>query len=90
MYGNCRLLDVEVVLDRRTNKDRIRQYALICSEQCYVIRQVDDEPSNVVQRIPYKHLKLMQPVAVSEHNATFASIGLFQIFSEPLSLFSVQ
>uniref|UniRef100_A0A914S3B8 Ras-associating domain-containing protein n=1 Tax=Parascaris equorum TaxID=6256 RepID=A0A914S3B8_PAREQ len=45
--GNCRLLDVEVVLDRRTNKDRIRQYALICSEQCYVIRQVDEEPSNV-------------------------------------------
>uniref|UniRef100_A0A915ASC0 Vacuolar protein sorting-associated protein 13D n=5 Tax=Parascaris univalens TaxID=6257 RepID=A0A915ASC0_PARUN len=70
------LLDVEVVLDRRTNKDRIRQYALICSEQCYVIRQVDEEPSNVVQRIPYKHLKLMQPMAVSEHNATFASIEI--------------
>ncbi|VDK48292.1 unnamed protein product [Anisakis simplex] len=70
------LLDVEVVSDRYTSEGHIRQYVLICSEQCYVIKQKDDEPSNVVQRIPYKHLKIMQPVAVSEHNATFASIGL--------------
>lgn len=70
------LLDVEKLLDQTSGEERVRQHALICSEQCYVIRQVDNEPSNVVQRIPYKHLKLMHPVLVGDYNSSFASIEI--------------
>jgi len=56
--------------------ERVTSWALICSEQCYVLRQtgggggggVDGggrgETSNqVVQRVPYKYLKNIQPVS---------------------------
>lgn len=72
-----RLLDVEMLLDQGTTKNRVRQYALICSEQCYIVRQTDLEPSSVVQRIPYKQLKLIQAVPVKEKNSVFGTIGIF-------------
>uniref|UniRef100_A0A1I8EVF2 Ricin B-type lectin domain-containing protein n=1 Tax=Wuchereria bancrofti TaxID=6293 RepID=A0A1I8EVF2_WUCBA len=62
---NEMLLDVEMLLDQATIKNRVKQYALVCSEQCYIVRQIDLEPSSVVQRIPYKQLKLIQAVPVS-------------------------
>lgn len=73
------LLDVEVFLEQRSNNEMIRQYAMICSETCYIIRQIDGEPSSVVQRIAYKLLKQMQPLNVSKMN-NIASIGML-IFS---------
>lgn len=71
---NEMLLDVEMLLDQATTKNRVKQYALICSEQCYIVRQIDLEPSSVVQRIPYKQLKLIQAVPVSEKNSFFGTI----------------
>ncbi|VDK63042.1 unnamed protein product [Onchocerca ochengi] len=68
------LFDVEMLLDQTTIRNRVKQYALICSEQCYVVRQIDLEPSNVVQRIPYKQLKLIQAVPVSEKKIFFGTI----------------
>lgn len=65
-----------MLLDQVTAKDRIRQYALVCSEQCYIIRQINVEPSNVVQRIPYKQLKLIQAVPVSEEDSFVGTIGI--------------
>lgn len=77
----CRLLDVEILLDQTTATNRVRQYALVCSEQCYVVRQIDFEPSSVIQRIPYKQLKLIQAVPVSEKNSFFGTIGIvFNLF----------
>ncbi|KAL3994358.1 hypothetical protein ACH3XW_21415 [Acanthocheilonema viteae] len=71
---NEMLLDIEMLLDQVTITNRIRQYALVCSEQCYIVRQIDLEPSSVVQRIPYKQLKLIQAVSVSEKNSFFGTI----------------
>uniref|UniRef100_A0AAF5PWJ8 Ricin B-type lectin domain-containing protein n=2 Tax=Wuchereria bancrofti TaxID=6293 RepID=A0AAF5PWJ8_WUCBA len=71
---NEMLLDVEMLLDQATIKNRVKQYALVCSEQCYIVRQIDLEPSSVVQRIPYKQLKLIQAVPVSEKNSFFGTI----------------
>ncbi|MCP9261503.1 Zn-dependent carboxypeptidase [Dirofilaria immitis] len=62
--ANEMLFDVEMLLDQKTIRNRVKQYALVCSEQCYIIRQIDLEPSSVVQRIPYKQLKLIQAVPV--------------------------
>uniref|UniRef100_A0A914WU78 Vacuolar protein sorting-associated protein 13 DH-like domain-containing protein n=1 Tax=Plectus sambesii TaxID=2011161 RepID=A0A914WU78_9BILA len=39
-----------------------QMYALICSEQCYIIRQTDDEPNVVTMRISYKNLKEVRAV----------------------------
>ncbi|VDN01283.1 unnamed protein product [Thelazia callipaeda] len=71
---NEMLLDVEMLLNQGVAKDRVRQYALICSEQCYIVRQISFEPSSVVQRIPYKQLKLIQAVPVSEENGFVGTI----------------
>ncbi|CAG9534944.1 unnamed protein product [Cercopithifilaria johnstoni] len=71
---NEMLLDVEMLLDQATSTNKIRQYALVCSEQCYIVRQIHLEPSSVVQRIPYKQLKLIQAVPVSEKNSFFGTI----------------
>uniref|UniRef100_A0A1I7VNQ7 Ricin B-type lectin domain-containing protein n=1 Tax=Loa loa TaxID=7209 RepID=A0A1I7VNQ7_LOALO len=71
---NEMLLDVEMLLDQATTKNRVRQYALVCSEQCYIVRQIDLEPSSVVQRIPYKQLKFIQVVPVSEKNSFVGTI----------------
>ncbi|MFH4978277.1 hypothetical protein AB6A40_004986 [Gnathostoma spinigerum] len=60
------LLDVELLLDQPTHSGRFRQYALICSEQCYIIRRIENEPSNVIQRISYKNLKQIQPISGCE------------------------
>lgn len=65
-----------MLLDQATTTNRVRQYALVCSEQCYIVRQIDLEPSSVVQRIPYKQLKLIQAVPVSEKNSFFGTIGI--------------
>uniref|UniRef100_A0AC35FWT7 Ricin B-type lectin domain-containing protein n=1 Tax=Panagrolaimus sp. PS1159 TaxID=55785 RepID=A0AC35FWT7_9BILA len=46
------LLDVEVILQHK-NHDFIEQRALICSEQCYCLRQINNTPASVTQRIPY-------------------------------------
>lgn len=51
------------------------QHALICSEQCYIIRQVDSEPSTVTQRIPYKYLRNIHALPVDE-GSSFAPIGI--------------
>ncbi|VDK72688.1 unnamed protein product [Litomosoides sigmodontis] len=72
--ANEMLLDVEMLLDQATTTNRVKQYALVCSEQCYIVRQIDLEPSSVVQRIPYKQLKLIQAVPVSEKNSLFGTI----------------
>lgn len=71
-----RLLDVEMLLDQTRVTNQVRQYALVSSEQCYIVRQIDLEPSSVVQRIPYKQLKLIQAVPVSEKNSFFGIIGI--------------
>ncbi|VDN37336.1 unnamed protein product [Gongylonema pulchrum] len=70
------LLDVEMLLDQTAAGQQIRQYALVCSEQCYIIRQLNAEPSNVVQRIPYKQLKLIQAVPVTEKDSFVGTIGI--------------
>uniref|UniRef100_A0A158PC49 VPS13_C domain-containing protein n=1 Tax=Angiostrongylus cantonensis TaxID=6313 RepID=A0A158PC49_ANGCA len=56
-----RLLDVEVCLEQINSNNVIRQYVLISTRQCYVCRQVNSEPSNVIFRIPYKYLKTVKP-----------------------------
>ncbi|VDM60896.1 unnamed protein product [Angiostrongylus costaricensis] len=56
-----RLLDVEVCLEQINGNNVIRQYVLISTKQCYVCRQVNSEPSNVIFRIPYKYLKTVKP-----------------------------
>uniref|UniRef100_A0A915Q7J7 Vacuolar protein sorting-associated protein 13 VPS13 adaptor binding domain-containing protein n=1 Tax=Setaria digitata TaxID=48799 RepID=A0A915Q7J7_9BILA len=71
---NEMLLDVEMLLNQATSRNRVRQYALVCSEQCYIVRQIDIEPSSVVQRIPYKQLKLIQAVPVTEKNSFVGTI----------------
>ena len=50
------LLDVEVIL-RKKDYDLVEQRVLICSEQCYCLRQINDNPASVVQRIAYKYFK---------------------------------
>lgn len=75
------LLDVEVLLDQLNKDDRVRQYALICSEQCYILRQINAEPNSVIQRIPYKQLKQIQAIPVKE-KITAATVGsLFDFLS---------
>lgn len=39
-----------------------QMYALICSEQCYIVRQTEDEPNVVTMRISYKNLKEVRAV----------------------------
>ena len=50
------LLDVEVILKKKDH-DNIEQRVLICSEQCYCLRQINDNPASVVQRIAYRYFK---------------------------------
>uniref|UniRef100_A0AC34FAX8 Vitellogenin n=1 Tax=Panagrolaimus sp. ES5 TaxID=591445 RepID=A0AC34FAX8_9BILA len=50
------LLDVEVILRHKTH-DNIEQRVLICSEQCYCLRQINNSPASVIQRIPYRCFK---------------------------------
>jgi hypothetical protein len=50
------LLDMVVILQHQTH-DNIEQRVLICSEQCYCLRQINDSPASVTQRIPYRCFK---------------------------------
>lgn len=50
------LYDVEIIL-RKKSHDHIEQRVLICSEQCYCLRQINDNPASVVQRIAYRYFK---------------------------------
>lgn len=38
---------------------------MICSQQCYILKQVNDEPCLVSQRIAYKYLRNIQPAKFS-------------------------
>lgn len=50
------LYDVDVIL-RHQAKDYVEQKVLICSEQCYCLRQINETPSTVINRIPFRSFK---------------------------------
>jgi hypothetical protein len=54
------LLDVVIFLTGHVKGQRMLQRALICTEQCYIVKQVGDETGSVVQRIAYRYLKTIQ------------------------------
>ncbi|KAH7710838.1 Protein C25H3.8 [Aphelenchoides avenae] len=65
------LLDVVVFLTADVKGQRSVHRALICTEQCYVLKQIDDHSSTVVQRIPYKYLKNVQPSSTGLNSVEF-------------------
>uniref|UniRef100_A0A7E4V788 Bactericidal permeability-increasing protein n=1 Tax=Panagrellus redivivus TaxID=6233 RepID=A0A7E4V788_PANRE len=54
---NETLLDVEVILRHQSNGNRVEQRLLICSEQCLCLKQINDDPATVSQRIIYRYFK---------------------------------
>jgi hypothetical protein len=61
-----RLLDLLVILVHVQDGRRISHRALICTDQCYITRQVGQEPSTVIQRIVYRSLRNIQPAIKTE------------------------
>ncbi|KAI6183494.1 hypothetical protein M3Y97_00495100 [Aphelenchoides bicaudatus] len=61
-----RLLDLLVILVHVQDGKRICHRALICTDQCYITRQIGQEPSSVIQRIVYRNLRNIQPAIKTE------------------------
>uniref|UniRef100_A0A915ER72 Fragile site-associated protein C-terminal domain-containing protein n=1 Tax=Ditylenchus dipsaci TaxID=166011 RepID=A0A915ER72_9BILA len=64
------LLDVVVLLVHMYKRERIIHRALICSEQCYILKQVNHEPGSVIQRVAYKCLKSIHPAPHTQTRTT--------------------
>jgi hypothetical protein len=62
----CRLLDVVAILTHVQSGERIYHRALICTEQCYILRQIGNQMSTVIQRIVYRSLRNIQPAIKTE------------------------
>ncbi|KAI6181931.1 hypothetical protein M3Y98_00882500 [Aphelenchoides besseyi] len=60
------LLDVMVILSHMQSQKRICHRALICSEQCYILRQIGNEPNSVIERIVYRSLRSIQPTVQTD------------------------
>uniref|UniRef100_A0A1I7RJG9 VPS13_C domain-containing protein n=1 Tax=Bursaphelenchus xylophilus TaxID=6326 RepID=A0A1I7RJG9_BURXY len=69
------LLNVVIFFSRIWQGEKEVQKALICSEQCYILRQRNDQPNTVTQRIVYRLLKNVQPTTVQQS-------GLVKVVSE--------
>lgn len=65
-------------LDFFRNGIRISQRALISTEQCYILKQINNEPSVVTQRITYRFLRSIVPV---EHHSPSAVEDIELTFS---------
>lgn len=56
-HSTFSLYDVEILSIRAYRGDQVNERALICLEQCYVLRQINDQLSDVIHRFAYKYLK---------------------------------
>lgn len=54
-------MDLLTILVHIQDAKRMIHRALICTDQCYITRQVGNEASTVIQRIVYRSLRNIQP-----------------------------
>lgn len=60
------LLDLVPLLQHQQQQQRVQHRALVCSEQTYVLRQVDGEAATVIERVLYRALRTVQPTVQTE------------------------
>lgn len=64
-----------IILVHIQDGKRICHRALICTDQCYITRQVGNEASTVIQRVVYRSLRNIQPAIKTESG--LVKIGMF-------------
>uniref|UniRef100_A0AC35U203 Chorein_N domain-containing protein n=1 Tax=Rhabditophanes sp. KR3021 TaxID=114890 RepID=A0AC35U203_9BILA len=85
-HDSTTLLDLETCLEYKNENDLVVTKALICTDLTYIMKQVNGNKSEVVERLEYKYLLNMRIVPLSSINKKMMP----QLRNKPFSIVPIE